>query len=207
MSAPPRTRRATAAGAVALGTAAGGAGIGALWAQLAPPIRGVVVLTRSGEHVQAYLGDEAEHFFVAPFLLIGMLTVLAVLAAATAWQWVAHRGPAMVGALSTGMIAAAVLAMLTGGRLVDRRYGVVDVDTAPVSPDHRVHYFADAPPVFFGHTPLQIAATVLLPAAVAALTYGLCATWAVRDDLGSHPRVDAPAGAGVTSGGGAPHRR
>jgi len=31
---------------------------------------------------------------------------------------------------------------------------------------HRVHYVIEAPAVFFGHTPLQIAATFLLPAAV-----------------------------------------
>lgn len=224
----PRTRRATALGAVAVGTAAAGAALGPLWARLAPPIHGVVVLTRSGERVQAYLGDEAEHFFVAPVLLIGLLTMLAVLAAALAWQWIAHRGPAMVAALAVGMVTAAGLATLTGGRLVQRRYGVIDVDAAPVSPEHRVHYVADAPPVFFGHTPLQIAATLLLPASVAALSYGLCATWAARDDLGGHPPVDppgrrtvgpvpgganraapasAPAAPVVTSEGGPPPRR
>lgn len=195
--AAPRLPRPAALGVVLAAAAAAGAAIGALWAQLAPSIHGVVVLARSGEHVQAYLGDEAEHFFVAPFLLLGLLSVLAVAAAAASWQWVAHRGPGMVAALSLGMIAAAALAVLSGGRSVARRYGVVDVDAAPVTPQQRVHYFADAPPAFFGHTPLQIAATLLLPAAVVALTYGLCATWTVRDDLGGYPAADLTADGGV----------
>jgi hypothetical protein len=41
--------------------------------------------------------------------------------------------------------------------------------------------------VFFGHTPFQIVATLLMPAAAAALGYGLCATWTTRDDLGGYP--------------------
>ena len=84
------------------------------------------------------------------------------------------------------------LAALTGSELVLRRYGTIDIDAAPVSPEHRVHYVAEAPPVFFGHTPLQIAASLLLPAATAALVYGLCATWSTRDDLGGYPPEPAP---------------
>ena len=38
-----------------------------------------------------------------------------------------------------------------------------------------MHYVVEAPAVFFGHSPLQIAATILLPAAVAALVYALLA--------------------------------
>lgn len=204
----PRLPRSAAFGVIVLGVAVCGTAIGALWAQLAPAIHGVVVLTHSGEHVQAYLGDEAEHFFVAPFLLIGLLGALAVVVATLGWQWVAHRGPGMVAVLAVGMIAAAGLAVLSGGRLVHRRYGVVDVDAAPVTPEHRVHYFADAPPAFFGHTPLQIAATLLLPAATAALAYALCATWSVRDDLGGYPATEVTAqSSGVTVDGGAPPRR
>ncbi|EUA41469.1 hypothetical protein I553_4019 [Mycobacterium xenopi 4042] len=30
------------------------------------------------------------------------------------------------------------------------RYGVVDIAAAPLTPEHRVHYFTEAPPVFFG---------------------------------------------------------
>ena len=54
--------------------------IGALWAWLAPPIHSVVALTKSGDRVEAYLGNEADHFFVAAFLMVGMVVVLAVVA-------------------------------------------------------------------------------------------------------------------------------
>lgn len=194
----PRVPRPIALAAVAGGAAAAGATAGLLWAQIAPPIHGAVALTRDGERVQAYLGDEGEHFFVAPFLVLGLLGVLAVVAATLAWQWRAHRGPAMVAGLSVGLVAAAALAVLVGAQLVHRRYGLLDIQAAPVSPEHRVHYFTEAPPVFFGHTPLQIATVLLLPAAVAALVYALCATWTPRDDLGGHPPVPT-----VTADGGA----
>ena len=42
-----------------------------------------------------------------------------------------------------------------------------------MSPEHRVHYVTEAPAVFFGHSPLQIATTILFPAAAAALVYAL----------------------------------
>lgn len=188
----PRVTRARAYLIVAAGLAAVGLPIGALWAWIAPPINGVVALARSGERVQAYLGNETEHFFIAPFLLLGLLTVAAVVGAALAWQWRPHRGPGMIAGLVAGLTAAAGLAALTGSELVLRRYGTIDIDAAPVSPEHRVHYVAEAPPVFFGHTPLQIAASLLLPAATAALVYGLCATWSTRDDLGGYPPEPAP---------------
>lgn len=190
------TRPLMAVGAMTTGVAAAGIPIAALWAWIAPPVHGAVALTRAGERVQAYLGNEAEHFFVAPFLMLGLLGVLAVVATALAWQWQAHRGPGMVAGLSVGLVGSAALAALAGAQLVHRRYGVVDIESAPLSPDHRVHYFTEAPPVFFGHTPLQIAATLLSPAAAAALTYALCATWAIRDDLGGYPPADNPQPAG-----------
>ncbi|MBS9534304.1 DUF2567 domain-containing protein [Mycobacterium sp. M1] len=183
----PRILRVTGFGGIAVAAIAVGAAVGFGWAQLAPPVHGVVALTRSGERVQAYLGNEADHFFVAPVLLLSILGVVAVLAATLAWQWRRYRGPGMVAALSVGLTGAAAVAVLVGGQLVHRRYGVVDVDAVPVTPEHRVFYVADAPPVFFGHSPLQIAATLLLPAAVAALVYGLCAAVSTRDDLGANP--------------------
>lgn len=190
---------------VAAGLAVIGLPIGVLWAWIAPPIHGVVALTRDGDRVQAYLGTEGEHFFVAPALLLGLLAVVAVVATALAWQWRAHRGPAMVVGLSVGLVAGTALAMLVGAALVRHRYGAVNVDTAPVTPEHRTFYFTEAPPVLLGHQPLQIAASLLLAAATGALGYALCATWSVRDDLGGYPAVEPSAG--VTAGGGAPPRR
>lgn len=188
--APPRVSRRRAAVTVVAGLALTGAVIGALWAWLAPPVHGVVALTKSGERVRAHLGNEADHFFVAAFLVIGMLCVMAVVAAVLVWQWRAHRGPVMVTALAIGSAAAAGVAAGVGAALVHWRYGSIDVDSAPISPEHRVHYVTEAPPVFFGHSPLLIALTILFPAAIAALVYALIAVSIPRDDLGAWPPVN-----------------
>jgi hypothetical protein len=76
----------------------------------------------------------------------------------------------------------------------------VNVDGAPVTPDDKVYYFVEAPPVFFGHTPFQVAATLLMPAAAAALGYGLCAAWTTRDDLGGYPADESAGLQTLTSG-------
>lgn len=188
--APPRVSRNRAAVTVIAGLALTGAVIGALWAWLAPPVHGVVALTKSGERVRAHLGNEADHFFVAAFLVIGMLCVMAVVAAVLVWQWRAHRGPLMVTALGLGSAAAAAVAAGVGAVLVHWRYGTIDVDSAPISPEHRVHYVIEAPPVFFGHSPLLTALTILFPAAIAALVYALIAVSIPRDDLGAWPPVE-----------------
>jgi hypothetical protein len=189
---PPRISRFRAAVIVVVGGAVAGALAGALWAWLAPPVHGVVALTRDGERIRAYLGNEADHFFIAAFLVVGMLGVLAVVAAVLVWQWRAHRGPVMVAALTIGLAAAAGAAAGVGALLVRWRYGTIDVDAAPISPEHRVHYVVEAPAVFFGHSPLQIAATVLFPVAFAALVYALLAVSTARDDLGAWPPVEVP---------------
>jgi hypothetical protein len=188
--APPRISRGRAAATVVAALALTGALIGVLWAWLAPAIHGVVALTKSGERVRAHLGNEADHVFVAAFLMVGMLCVMAVVAAVLVWQWRAHRGPLMVAALGTGSAAAAGVAAGVGAVLVRWRYGTIDVGAAPVSPDHRVHYVIEAPPVFFGHSPLLIALTILFPAAIAALVYALIAVSIARDDLGAWPPVE-----------------
>ena len=72
-----------------------------------------------------------------------------------------------------------------GAALVHWRYGSVVFETAPVTPENRVYYFTEAPAVFFGHAPLQIAATLLFPGALAALVYSLLAAATPRDDLGA----------------------
>lgn len=167
--------------------AAAGALVGALWSVLAPPVHGVVALTRAGDRVRAYLGGEADHFFTGAFLLIGMATVIAVVAAVWVWQWRAHRGPLLVTAVAVGSAVAVAVAAGAGAALARVRYGVVDVAAAPVTPERRVHYVTEAPAVFFGHTPLQIAASIVFPAGIAALVYALCAVSSARDDLGAWP--------------------
>ncbi|WP_102140946.1 DUF2567 domain-containing protein [Mycobacterium hubeiense] len=188
--APPSISRRRAALIAVVGLTVAGALVGALWAWLAPPIHGVVALTRDGDRIRAYLGNEADHFFVAAFLMVGMLGVLAVVAGVLLWQWRAHRGPVIVVALTLGCAAGAAAAAGVGAVLVRWRYGVIDVAAAPVSPENRVHYVTEAPPVFFGHSPLQVAATILLPAATAALVYALIAVSTARDDLGAWPPVE-----------------
>jgi len=190
--APPRISRRRAVLLTIAALTLAGVLVGALWAWLAPSIHGVVALTKSGERVKAYLGNEADHFFISAFLLVGMLGAVAVVASVLLWQWKAHRGPAMVAALAIGAATATGAAAGVGALLVRLRYGTLDIAGAPVSPEHRVHYVVEAPAVFFGHSPLHIAATLLLPAAAAALVYALLAVSTQRDDLGAWPPVDEP---------------
>jgi uncharacterized membrane protein len=190
--APPRISRRRAVLITFAGLTLAGAQVGVLWAWLAPPIHGVVALTKSGQRVKAYLGNEADHFFVGAFLIVGMVSALAVIAAVLLWKWRAHRGPAMVAGVAIGAGVSAAAAAGVGALLVRWRYGAIDIAGAPVSPEHRVHYVVEAPAVFFGHSPLQIAATVLFPAAAGALVYALMAVSTQRDDLGAWPPVEEP---------------
>ncbi|MGE0215821.1 DUF2567 domain-containing protein [Mycolicibacterium sp.] len=186
----PRVSRRRAALTVVAGLAASGAVAGGLWAWLAPPIHGVVALTRSGDRVRAYLGAESDHWFTAAVMMVGFLGVLAFVGAVLVWQWRAHRGPVLAAALTVGAAAAGAVATGVGALVVHWRYGTIDVAAAPVTEEHRIHYVTEAPAVFFGHSPWQIAATVLLPAAVAALVYVLAVVATSRDDLGGWPPVD-----------------
>jgi hypothetical protein len=189
---PPRVSRRRAALIVVSGLTVAGVVVGAVWAWLAPPIGVVVGLSKSGERVRGYVGDEADHLFLAAFLMPGLLTVVAVVAAVLVWRWRAHRGPLMAGALTVGSMAAAGVATGVGAGLGRLRYGVVDMATAPVTPEHRVHYAFEAGSVFFGHSPLQIAMTIVFPAGVAALVYALATLATTRDDLGAWPPVESP---------------
>jgi len=201
---PPRISRGRAALTVIALLTLTGVLIGALWAWLAPPVHGVVALTKGGERVRAHLGTEADNFFVAAFLVIGMLCVMAVIAAVLVWQWRAHRGPVMVAALALGGAAAAAATTGVGALLVHWRYGSIDVGAAPISADHRVHYVIEAPPVFFGHAPLLVAVTILFPAAIAALVYALTAVAVARDDLGAWPPFESDELAPTITAGSAP---
>ena len=188
----PRIPRERAVLTVIGALAGAGALLGALWAWLTPGIHGVIALTRSGERVHAYLGSESDHFFTSAFMFVGMLVVLAVVAAVALWQWAPHRGPVMVAALAMGCSLATGVAAGVGAALAHARFGSLDIAGAPVSPEHRVQYVLEAPSVFFGHTPLQIAGTILFPAAAAAMVYALIAVSTVRDDLGAWPPVETP---------------
>jgi hypothetical protein len=189
---------------VGVGSVVAGLLIGGLWAWIAPPIRAVVAATRSGERVHDYLGDESEHFFVAPALMLGLLTVLAVVTAVLVWQWRARRGPGMVFALSLGMVIAAVVAAALGAALVRLSYGTVNFDTVPLAGKPAVAYVTQAPPVFFSDGPLQVAVTLLWPAGIAALMYAVRAAADARDDLGALPVTARPPDALPVRGGGAP---
>lgn len=179
---PRRAALTTVAGLVAAGAVTG-----ALWSVLAPPVHGVVALTRAGDRVRAYLGGEGDHFFTGAALFVGMLSVVGVVAAVLLWQWRAHRGPVVVAALTVGGVAGAAAAAGVGAVVARLRYGTVDVAGAPVTPEHRLHYVVEAPAVFFGHTPLQIACSLVFAAALGALVYAMCAVAASRDDLGGWP--------------------
>jgi Protein of unknown function (DUF2567) len=185
----PRISRRRAAITVAAGLLPVGALVGALWVWLAPPIKGAVALTHSGERLHEYLGSEADHFFVSAFLMLGLLNVVAAVAAVLAWQWRPHRGPGMVAGLCTGMVIAAGAAVGVGVLLAHLRYGTPDFAAAPVSQDHPLYYVTEAPSVFFGPSRLQSACTLLLPAATAALVYAVPVAATARDDLGGYPAV------------------
>ena len=135
----PTVSRARAALTVVVGLAVAGAVVGALWTWLAPPIHGVVALTRSGDRIKAALGSESDHWFTSAFLIVGMLAALAVVAAVLVWQWRGHRGPVMVTALAVGGVAAGAVAAVVGALGVRLRYGTIDLAAAPVSEQHRVH--------------------------------------------------------------------
>jgi hypothetical protein len=188
----PSTSRRRAVVTVVLGAVVAGVVIGGVWAFIAPPIRAVVAITKSGERVHDYLGMESEHFFDAPCLLVGLLTFLAVVAAVLVWQWREHRGPAMVIGLSIGMVTAAGAAAATGAALVRLTYGALNFDAVPLSGKPSVAYVIQAPPVFFSDGLLQAALTLIWPAAVGALVYAVLAAADARDDLGGLPAADHP---------------
>ena len=186
----PRISRRRAAITVMAGLLPVGALVGALWAWLAPPIKGAVALTHSGERLHEYLGSEADHFFVSAFLMLGLLNVVAAVAAVLAWQWRPHRGPGMVTGLCIGVVIAAGAAVGVGVLLAHLRYGTPDFAAAPVSHEHPLYYVTEAPSVFFGPSWLQSACTLLIPAATAALVYAVPVAATARDDLGGYPAVE-----------------
>src|ERR1700743_3393246 len=65
----PRISRRRAALTGTVGLLPVGALVGALWAWLAPPVKGAVALTHSGERLHEHPGRGADHFFVSAFLM------------------------------------------------------------------------------------------------------------------------------------------
>lgn len=186
LPAPPvRSRRAVAVKLV-VALAVCGVLLGGVWAWLAPPIHTITGLSKSGERVDAFLGKESDNQFVAVAIMVGLLAFLAIVSAVLVWQWRAYRGPVLAAALWIGQVVAAAAATGTGAALAHWRYGTPDRGVA-LSPQNRVAYFTEAPPVFPGQHPLQIALTLLLPAALAALVYAFLAVAYPRDDLGAWP--------------------
>jgi Protein of unknown function (DUF2567) len=183
----PGTSAGRAIVLVTMGFAAAGVVIGAWWAWIAPSINAVVAITRSGERVHDYLGNESQDFFIAPSMMLGLLSVLAVAGSVLVWQWRDQRGPGMVVGLSIGSVAGAAVAAAVGVLLVRLRYGALNFDAIPLSSDHRIAYVVQAPPVFFAQAPLHVAATLVWPAATAALVYAVLAAANARDDLGGRP--------------------
>ena len=184
---PPRISRGRAAVTVVVGLTLAGAAVGALWGWIAPPIHGVIALTKSGDRVHAGLGAETDNFFTAAFLFVGLLVVLAVVAAVLVWQWRPHRGPTLCAALSLGSAAAVGAAAGVGWLIVRARYDVIDIGAAPISPEHRVAYVTEAPSVFFATSGWVIVTSILFPVAMAALVYSMIAVSSSRDDLGAWP--------------------
>ena len=125
--------------------------------------------------------------------LIGLFTVLAVVAPVLLWQWRAQRGPEMVVALWVGLMISVGLAAAVGAVLVRLRFGDLNFDAIPLSGDHRIAYVIQAPPVFYARKPLQVAATFMWPAGTAALVYAAFAAGSARDDLGGPPVAAGPA--------------
>ena len=113
--APPKLSHRAAALRVVVGLTLAGALGGLLWAYLAPPVDAVVALTKKGQRIHGYFGDESDRVFLGGALAVGFLTVIAVVAATVVWQWRAHRGPLLAGALALGNVAAAgALATIIG---------------------------------------------------------------------------------------------
>jgi len=189
---PPRLSHLQAAIRVVAALVVAGVVVGLAWAWLAPPIQLVIALTKSGDRVRGYVGDESDLLFLGAFVMSGLLFVTAVAAAVAAWQWRPHRGPVMVAALAVGSLAASGTAAGVGAAVARWRHGAVDVMAAPVTPEHRVYYTYEAGSVFFGSGPFQIAASVIIPAGVAALVYAICALSTKRDDLGAWPPEEVP---------------
>jgi hypothetical protein len=92
------------------------------------------------------------------------------------------------------MTAAGAAAAGAGAALAHLRYGTPDHRGVALSQQNRVAYFTEAPPVFMGHSPFQIAVTLLMPAALAVFVYALMTVGTPRDDLGAGPEPARIAG-------------
>jgi hypothetical protein len=188
----PRFSRLGAAAIVFGGLTVVGAFVGVLWSVIAPGVHGAVADTRDNGRVYVHLGNEADNFFIATTMLTGMAAVVAVIVAAAAWQWKAHRGPVMACAITLGALASSAVAAGVGAALVRLRYGALDIAAAQLEEGQRIKYVVEAPAVFYGHTPTQIAVTLALAPCLAAVIYMFCVAACARDDLAAWPPAPMP---------------
>lgn len=188
----PRFSHARAAVVVFGALAAAGVLVGALWSVIAPGVHGAIADTRDNGRVFVHLGNQADNFFIGTTMLMGMAAVVAVIASAAAWQWRAHRGPIMAGALTLGALACSAVAAGVGAVLVRLRYGALDIAGAQLDEGHRIKYVVQAPAVFYGHTEAQIAVSLALAPCLAAMVYMFCVVACARDDLDAWPPAPTP---------------
>ncbi|MEU9808388.1 DUF2567 domain-containing protein [Mycobacterium sp. NPDC050853] len=191
-AAAPRLSHLRAAALVFGGLTAAGALVGALWSVIAPGAHGAIADTRDNGRVFVHLGNQADNFFIATTMLTGMSAVVAVIVSAAAWQWRAHRGPMMACAITLGALASSAVAAGVGAALVRLRYGAFDIAAAQLEEGHRIKYVVEAPAVFYGHTPTQIAVTLALAPCLAAVIYMFCVAACARDDLDAWPPAPTP---------------
>jgi hypothetical protein len=127
---------------------------------------------------------------------LGLLTLVAIVAPVLVWQWRESRGPGAVVGLVVGLVTGTAAAGAVGAALVRLRYGALNFDTVALSGgEHKLAYVAEAPPVFFSHAWLPLAATFIWPVGIAALVYAVIAAGSARDDLGGRPVADTPTNA------------
>ncbi|EUA08781.1 hypothetical protein I553_9838 [Mycobacterium xenopi 4042] len=163
-----------------------------------------MALTHEGERVHDYLGNEADHFFVAAFLMLGLLTVVAVVASVLVWEWRPTAGRRWWSRCRSAWWApqrpqpAGRAAGACALRRRRHRRSAADAR----APGALLHRGAAG---ILRAGPLQIGCTLLLPAATTALVYAFLVAAAVRDDLGGYPAVEspqAPTAVTVSPGGG-----
>jgi hypothetical protein len=103
----------------------------------------------------------------------------------------------MVAALAIGSAGGSGASAGVGAVLVHWRYGAIDIASAPVPPEHRVHYVVEAPAVFSARAARSRRRSCFRPPL--PRLFALMAVSTQRDDLGAWPPVEQPPGPPVTA--------